>query len=290
MTPSSTSRALLAGVLLVAGFVVVGMGCAASPAPRTEQPAPQPERVAPQAPAPAPEPEIPPPAPEPQAKVAQAPDPTDDLTVVIDPGYEMPGGGPSLAEASRAEKERRRSTGRATVVITNSNLDEFQEGQITEMAVVHGPTEPAEAGDPQAGDDLLLYQEEQYWREQALGTRLRWRDALDQIARLEETTAALRRRFYSEDDPFYRDSQIKPEWDRSLDLLGQARRQAEDSSIEIRELMERGRRAGALPGWLREGIEFEPQPERNDEDEEDDFGFYEPEDPTEYDPDNDGGN
>ena len=87
---------------------------------------------------------------------------------------------------------------------------------------------------------------------------MRWRDSVDRVEELEGEVAELRRRFYMEDDPFYRDSQIKPAWDRSLDQLTIAKDEVVAAKEDLDELLEEGRRQGALPGWLREGIEFEP--------------------------------
>ena len=61
--------------------------------------------------------------------------------------------------------------------------------------------------------------DEVYWRSRVLAIRLRWRKAADRIKQLESDVSEWRRRFYSQDDPYVRDSQIKPAWDRALDEL-----------------------------------------------------------------------
>ena len=58
--------------------------------------------------------------------------------------------------------------------------------------------------------------------------------------------------------PFFRDNEIKPAWDRSLEELARARLLAEDSATRLDVFLDEGRMAGALPGWLREGREYEP--------------------------------
>ena len=100
--------------------------------------------------------------------------------------------------------------------------------------------------------------DEDYWRGQALKIRLDWKAAVKAVDELERQVEELRRRFYEEDDPFYRDNQIKPSWDRALDTLADARVRAAEQERRLSRLLEDGRRSGALPGWLREGIEFEP--------------------------------
>jgi hypothetical protein len=62
-----------------------------------------------------------------------------------------------------------------------------------------------------------------------------------------------------------RDGKIKPEWDRALDRLEQARREEVQAQRDLEEFLDDGRRAGALPGWLREGIELEPITEEVEE-------------------------
>jgi hypothetical protein len=46
-----------------------------------------------------------------------------------------------------------------------------------------------------------------------------------------------------------------------LDRLEEARAEAETAKTELAELLEEGRAAGALPGWLREGVDEEPKEE-----------------------------
>ena len=65
----------------------------------------------------------------------------------------------------------------------------------------------------------------------------------------------------SENDSFVRDNQVKPEWDRVVDRLRQARADADSARVELAGFLEEGRRANALPGWLREGEDQEPPAE-----------------------------
>jgi hypothetical protein len=90
--------------------------------------------------------------------------------------------------------------------------------------------------------------------------RQRWADAAARVPELEERVAELRRQFYDTDDPYYRDTRIKPAWDRAIDQIAEARAEAEAHRLELQAVLEEGHRGGALPGWLREGIELEPAP------------------------------
>lgn len=140
------------------------------------------------------------------------------------------------------------------VEINDRNLADFVEGvqlTVAQPAMEAAPPAPA----PEAGG---LGEAE--WRQRGLDIRKRWREAVDSITRLESEAAALRNRFYAADDPYVRDAQIKPQWDRVLAELAEARRRSEAGPGEVERFLEEGRRAGALPGWLREGAELEPTP------------------------------
>jgi hypothetical protein len=137
-------------------------------------------------------------------------------------------------------------------VITDKTLPQYATGQVT-FAKPKPPKEGAQA--EAAGPDL---QSEQYWRNRGLEIRTRWHRAAEEIQELERSAADWRRRFYAEDDPYFRDGQIKPEWDRTLDRLREARVESEEAQADLAIYLEEGRRAGALPGWLREGAELEP--------------------------------
>jgi hypothetical protein len=122
-------------------------------------------------------------------------------------------------------------------------------------------------------------QDEQYWRNRALEIRQRWKSAAEEAVELEKNAASLRRRFYAEADPYVRDTKVKPEWDRVLDRLEEARAEIEIAKEELAALQEEGRRAGALPGWLREGADLEPAQEKKT----DNLPTVEPTEPPMYD-------
>lgn len=173
--------------------------------------------------------------------------------VVLDPGGESEGSPHTLVEAARAARERRAHSAPSAIVITDKNLKQHATGQLT----VATPGKKTEA----AADPEQPVRDEQYWRSKALEIRLRWRHAADDMKELETSANGWRRSFYAEKDPNVRNARIKPEWDRALDRLEEARAEVEASKKELAELLEEGRTAGALPGWLREGIDQEPQEE-----------------------------
>jgi hypothetical protein len=196
-------------------------------------------------------PEPPPPS-EPPVAV-----PTPPAVIVIDEGGDSPEQKESLAEASaRARAERADGPPTPVAVITDKNLAEFVKDQKLTVASPESGATTEESVEPPAAGGL----DESEWRRRGREIRQRWKDAIDAVARLEAEAAALRTKFYSTDDPYIRDSRVKPEWDRVLAELEDARRQAEAGPTEVEAFLDEGRRAGALPGWLREGVELEPVP------------------------------
>ena len=185
-----------------------------------------------------------------------------ELIVVDEGSSEVRPSPGELAQATRREAASRGSAPR----ITNENLAEYaRRGQVTiSGTAVEDPgagsavdTGPAAVGDAVAAP----VRDEAWWRARAREIREEWRQTLDEIDTLEAAAADLRWRFYAVDDPWVRDREVKPEWDRALDRLSEARRRLDDYPRRLDELVEEGRREGALPGWLREGIELEPRAE-----------------------------
>lgn len=212
-------------------------GCAAPPAaPKAKPAAPEPAPAA---------------TPEPTPAPAPTPSPSD--VVILDSGGEKEDSTRSLADAGRAAREQRAHAAPPAHVITDKNLKQYAaKGQITVAA-------PAKKTESQT--ETAPVRDEAYWRSRALEVRLRWRKAADDVKELEQSAAGWRRRFYAENDPYVRSGQIKPEWDRVLDRLEEARAEVEASKTELAELLEEGRTASALPGWLREGVDQEPKEE-----------------------------
>ena len=278
----AVSLAALLGAAIAVASVLLFTACA-SPSKKPPALAPQtvtsvgsPEQVAPT------EPERPSePPPRPSSAI--------EKTIVIDPGGETDDR-PSLVEAAQAEKERRARSEGATLVINDENLESQATGQLT-IASPAPRSEPEihRTATPEEAPAADAPEAEDYWREKILEVRRAWREVADEIDELEAEVNLLRLRFYEEDDPYYRDSQIKPAWDRALDRLRAARLLADEAEVLVISTLEAGRRAGALPGWMREGIELEPIPGARSEAKAKRMEEYEPGDPQIYDPDDDGG-
>ncbi|MDH3403692.1 MAG: hypothetical protein OES32_15230 [Acidobacteriota bacterium] len=161
---------------------------------------------------------------------------------------------PTLFEASEAERRRREQTPPARVVITDANLEDYATaGRLTELVTEdRGEEDEAPVASEEESDP------EGTWRRRARDARLAWRAAADRVVELEERVAKLRWDFYAADDGYHRDAVIKPEWDRAAIELEQERLRVEEMRLQLDRVLAEGRLAGALPGWLREGLEFEP--------------------------------
>lgn len=236
----------------------------------------RPAPVAPQPPVTAASAATPPPPPSPSSSGgsgevsatgpsrARATEPVREELIVVDEGSSAVRPSPGeLARTTRREAAGRGSAPR----ITNDNLADYaRRGQVTmsgtpvaEKAAAGEAAEGAAAAEAEPAAEPV--RDEAWWRARAREIREEWRRTVDEIGELEAAAADLRWRFYAEDDPWVRDGDVKPEWDRALDRLSEARRRLEEYPRRLGELVEEGRREGALPGWLREGIELEPAPE-----------------------------
>jgi len=168
---------------------------------------------------------------------------------------ETPPPGQSLAEAVRAADRKKPKDSKATVTITNETLvTDPRKGKLTTSAprpTSAAPTPPAEQASPSPapGGDAAA---EVYWRERMHSARSRVEELREKVRRFELESKKLENDFYSWDDGQYRDGVIKPAWDQKREELETARRDLEQAEKELSELPETARKAGALPGWLRE--------------------------------------
>lgn len=255
-------------------LVLIGTGACSSGSSRKPQTTARQAR--PEAPV---QPATPEPAPAPvpaagdAAEGSESPEPVTGAygprTVVIDDPEPEETETQSLLDAARRAREARAKEGEPIAVITDETLSEYATGELSvaeEKSLASSPDEEsAESGAETETEEVVEERGETYWRERVRGARMRWRDLVEEITRLEGEVAGLRRQFYAEDDGFYRDSQIKPAWDRALDRLAETRTEVSRAQENLTTILEEGRMAGALPGWLREGIEYEPPKDEPDD-------------------------
>jgi hypothetical protein len=195
--------------------------------------------------------------------------------------------GQTLVEAARAARESRGKAGPSVASVTNDNLKDYQDAPLTfaqpEPEAKAAADEAAVKSGKGASGEKAGEKGEKYWRSRVLDLRLALRGAVDGYGDLQTKAAGLRRSFYAEDDPYVRDGQIKPAWDRALDQIAATRKSIDDLQDQLTETLEEGRQAGALPGWLREGIDLEPSadelPPPETKAKPGDLKTYEPEEP-----------
>lgn len=191
---------------------------------------------------------------------------------------------PEPGELARSTRRDAAASPGGAPRVTNDNLADYaRRGRVSMSGTAAAPEEGAAPGEEAAAgqaaatetagngeaavasaggaDPREPLRDEAWWRARVRQVREEWRQTVDEIAELEETAADLRWRYYAADDPWVRDGRVKPEWDRALDRLSEARRRLGEYPRRLEALLEEGRREGALPGWLREGVELEPRPE-----------------------------
>jgi hypothetical protein len=255
------SRPLTLGLTLV---LVVGgaLSCRGTPQPVTRTDAARS----------ASNPQQPPAATPPSVSETPAPPPAEEkrkgdaAPVVVDAGVDDSQIPKTLVEAAHAERARRAGAEKSSVVINDKTLPRYAaKGQIT----VADPKakDRAKGASPALAAAAAQARDEQYWRGRARQLRETWKQAADEVKELEQKSGELRLKFYAESDSFLRDTQVKPEWDRVLDHLRQAKLDVDAAKQDLAKFLEEGRAANALPGWLDEGIENEPEePKKIDKD------------------------
>ncbi|MEP6995604.1 MAG: hypothetical protein ABI968_13855 [Acidobacteriota bacterium] len=179
--------------------------------------------------------------------------------------------GQTLADLVRAasDAKRRRATPRPAVSITNESLvTDPNRGKLTVAQPATRPTTSprsaaAARGTPLAGPAPVATvssdlpgeppsPSEAEWRETARRARKRVEDDRERLTRLEGEVKKLESDFYAWDDGQYRDNVIKPAWDHKKEELDATRRDLAQAENDVAELPEKARKAGALPGWIRE--------------------------------------
>jgi hypothetical protein len=178
-------------------------------------------------------------------------------------------GGQTLADVVRAAHEGPADKAAAgehgPVVIDNRSLvTDPNKGRVSTSRIVRTatPAKPAvKASDapataaataPGASASGDAAPTETEWRGIATAARQRAAAAKSKVAELEASTKKLENDFYAWDDGQYRDRVIKPAWDRSRQELDDAKAELAAAEKDLADLPERARKAGALPGWIRE--------------------------------------
>ncbi len=259
MAGSELGRRLRRWSGVATAAVLLPLACSPPPAAKPTTPADVAQPPAAQPPATRP-PAAAPPAPafKPPPSRSPAPPSRPPTVVEIEPAGAGEDERQDLVQASRLERERRKNQPPAApiAVITNQNLDQMaKRGDLTFAEEAEGAAASApETGSSEPREGV----QEEYWRARALEIRNGWQQAVEERQDLEERVAVLRRRFYAEDDPFVRDGQIKPEWDRALERLAELKETETRMRQELDDLYEEAELAGVSGEWLDDGRELEP--------------------------------
>ncbi len=166
-------------------------------------------------------------------------------------------GGQALSDVVRAATQARtRKDQKPGVAITNESLvTDPKKGRLTTSQPRNLPVPsaavPTPAPTPAPGTTPGISGEAQ-WRDRARRARQRVEEDKARVFQLEGEASALEKDFYKWDDGQYRDGVIKPAWDRKKQELESARNDLAEAEKELAELPEQARKAGALPGWIRE--------------------------------------
>ncbi len=173
--------------------------------------------------------------------------------------------GQSLADVVRAASSSHKSREQKPVAITNDSLvKDPSKGRVTTAKAK--PAAPVPAATPAPAADAVPVPieitpapapaspgaDEAKWRDAAQSARRRVEELTAQLASLEGEAKQLENDFYRWDDGQYRDRVIKPAWDKKREELETTRKELAQAQADLADLPEKARRAGALPGWLRE--------------------------------------
>ncbi|MBZ0111772.1 MAG: hypothetical protein K8J08_04865, partial [Thermoanaerobaculia bacterium] len=193
---------------------------------------------------------------EPPETPARSKSASNDV-VVIDPGGRPKDKDNYLADIAQAERNRRSMADASVIVVTDDNLAQHAEGG--KLTFSNDPVVNEDRTEELYDSSDNRAEQEAYWRSRVRTKRQEWANKVNEIYELEQRASDLRIQFYDADDPFYRDTRIKPEWDRTLDNIVEARRAAHRLEQEVADVVAEGGRAGAYPGWLNDGTDLEPK-------------------------------
>ncbi len=154
---------------------------------------------------------------------------------------------------------------KSTLTIDNRSLVKNpSKGKLTTGRVSTAPAHPAPTAAPAthpaaaaatpgpAAESAGAPGTEAEWKAIAANARKRVADDKAHVDELSAATKKLENDFYAWDDGQYRDRVIKPAWDRSRTDLETAKQELAEAEKDLADLPERARKAGALPGWIRE--------------------------------------
>ncbi len=164
-----------------------------------------------------------------------------------------PAAGQSLADAVRAASAGKKKEPKGKIAITNKTLvTDPKKGRLTTASPRPPAPTPSAVREEVKPTPAPAEEAEAYWRERMHTAKTRVEELQERVRRFEQESKKLENDFYSWDDGQYRDGVIKPAWDRKREELETARKDLQQAEKDLADLPEKARKAGALPGWLRE--------------------------------------
>jgi DNA repair exonuclease SbcCD ATPase subunit len=158
-----------------------------------------------------------------------------------------------LVKAAKKEKERR-SKVEAKKTLTNQDIEEIRKKQLgieTAAAPEDEPTDDTKE-DKKEKKEVDPTQSEEYWRARKQETDQRVNEAQSKVQQLQDEINNLTTAFYAESDGVAQRPLIESERIERLKELEQAKQELENARSESTGLEDEARKAGALPGWIRD--------------------------------------
>ena len=161
-----------------------------------------------------------------------------------------------LVKLAKQEKERRAKT-EAKKTLTNQDVEEMRKkhpitgietGTGEEAALSEGETK--EGGSEKPGTDAT--NTEEYWRLRKQETDQKLQDTKTKVDQLQTEITQLTTAFYAEADGVGQRPIIAQERDERIKALEQAKQDLQDAQTTSEGLEDEARKAGALPGWVRD--------------------------------------
>ena len=161
----------------------------------------------------------------------------------------------ALVKAAKKEKERRAKT-EAKKTLTNQDVEEIRKKQPSsgiETTQTEGEeTEESKAVSTAKKEAADPAQTEEYWRGRKQDVDARVQGAQSRVEQIQSEINSLTAAFYAEGDGVAQRPLIESERIERIKELEAAKQELETAKTEAAGLEDEARRAGALPGWLRD--------------------------------------
>jgi hypothetical protein len=162
-----------------------------------------------------------------------------------------------LVKAAKKEKERRAKT-EAKKTLTNQDIEDIRKKQPSsgiETAAVEDETagtDESKTASTAKKEQVDPTQTEEYWRARKQEVNSRVSEAQTRVEQLQSEINSLTQAFYAEGDGVAQRPLIETERIERIKELEAAKEALQNARAESEGLEDEARRAGALPGWLRD--------------------------------------